>query len=95
MALFGLASGLNNLLNFPRTYARFGPKKVFMTGLAVSFILELTFPIIHRIAVAGEAKDPGGPLPMMVWVMMGFMILVWTILDFSFGQSMPRLSLSA
>ncbi|KZT07602.1 MFS general substrate transporter [Laetiporus sulphureus 93-53] len=75
---FGLMNGIFQASFFARIVRRYGPKRVFMMGMAIFVPLFMLFPIINAMArKAGMTRA--------VWFMVMFQLAVSVIMDMSYG----------
>lgn len=82
--ILGLVDGLIQLLIFPPTFKRFGPKKI-MTGAMMNFwMIFACFPWMHEIAKAYPTEP--GTLDSRVWAVMGLLIVLAGVINM--GNSM-------
>ncbi|TFK50149.1 MFS general substrate transporter [Heliocybe sulcata] len=79
MGVFGLANGLLQGCFFSKLVERFGPKKIFVNGIASFVVTFGMFPVINAYA-----RDAGGVTP-FVWGLMVVQLVVCVLMDMCFG----------
>lgn len=79
----GLFDGLLQLVAFPSTYKRFGPKKIMMATFVSFWAIYACFPVMHEIAKA-HPTEPGTLHP-GVWAAMGALVLFAGMIDMGYS----------
>lgn len=79
LAAFGIIDGVAQMLFFTRVYEYWGPKKVFVAGVASAIPTFVTFPIISILA-----KSQG--LCWVVWALVALQVVISIMLNFSYGE---------
>lgn len=80
LAAFGLMNGTVQALWFPTLVARWGPKRVFMAGMAAFIPLFILYPIINSVA-----RRIG--LSPLVWVIVFLQLASSVLCDMAYGAS--------
>lgn len=78
LALFGIMNGTVQALYFPTLIERWGPKRVFMTGMAMFSALFVLYPLINSIA------RENGMTP-TVWVLAITQLIICIMCDMAYG----------
>ncbi|PCH42368.1 MFS general substrate transporter [Wolfiporia cocos MD-104 SS10] len=79
LGAFGLMNGVFQAMFFARVVRRFGPKAVFMTGMAVFIPLYVLFPVINALARSAGMITP------LVWAIVFLQLGISVIMDMSYG----------
>ncbi|PSS05527.1 hypothetical protein PHLCEN_2v3809 [Hermanssonia centrifuga] len=83
MACFGIMNGIIQALCFAKFIDRWGPKRVFVTGMAMFMALFALYPIINHVA-----RQQG--LSSVVWVLAFLQLGLSVICDMAYGTcSLP------
>lgn len=84
LSIYGILNGFLQIFYFAKTQARFGPKNVYLAGIASSLLVFVMFPVINNLArVAGINH-------WLVWLAVAFQVTVSIFINFSYGESFPR-----
>ncbi|KAI0059263.1 MFS general substrate transporter [Artomyces pyxidatus] len=78
LGTFGLLNGTLQAIFFSKIVKRFGPKRVFMTGMANFIVIYLIFPITNLCA-----RRTG--LSLFVWFLVLLQLASMAVMDMSFG----------
>ncbi|KAJ3557587.1 hypothetical protein NM688_g1389 [Phlebia brevispora] len=78
LASFGIMNGTIQAIYFPRLVESWGPKRVFMTGMAMFCTLFIIFPITN-----GVARRSG--LSYLVWALVFLQLLLGIICDMAYA----------
>ncbi|KAJ6553597.1 major facilitator superfamily domain-containing protein [Mycena vulgaris] len=88
LAVYGLATGLFQVLFFARLVRRFGEKRVFVNGMITCLPVFALFPIISIIAQRSG-------LSLVIWILIGFILALGALMDTSFGAIFMFVTASA
>ncbi|KAH9939493.1 MFS general substrate transporter [Amylocystis lapponica] len=88
LGMFGLMNGCFQVCFFAPIVRRWGPKRVFMAGIAAFLPLFAMFPLINTLA------KQGGRTP-CVWAAVGVQLAFSVIMDMSYGCTMIFVTSSA
>ncbi|KAH9838448.1 MFS general substrate transporter [Rhodofomes roseus] len=88
LGIFGLLNGSLQALFFARVIRRWGPKRVFMAGMACFVPLFGMFPVINALA------RPDG-LTYIVWAAIVLQLTISVVMDMSFAASFMFVTTSA
>lgn len=80
---YGVSSALFQYAVFPPAIARFGPRPVFITGIALFSVAFVLFPLENLVA----RHATGGGTVRAVWPLIVLQLLSISISDMSFGMS--------
>ena len=80
LSIYGILNGFLQIFYFAKTQARFGPKNVYMAGIASSLIVFVMFPIINSLARIGGINH------WLVWFAVGFQVITSIFINFSYGE---------
>ncbi|PCH42370.1 MFS general substrate transporter [Wolfiporia cocos MD-104 SS10] len=89
LGTFGLLNGVLQALFFAPLVRRFGPKRVFMTGMGSFVVLFALFPVLGALA-----RMQGG-VTNVVWACVGLQLMVSIVMDMSFGCALIFVTSSA
>lgn len=78
LSIYGLVNGMVQIFCFAKIHNRYGTKRVYVCGLASSFLVLASFPVINTIA-----RSEGYSLT--VWFAVGFHLLASILINFSYG----------
>lgn len=81
-SIYGIANGFLQIFYFAKTQARFGPKNVYLAGIASSLLVCVSFPVINALARSAGEND------IFVWLAVGFQIIASIFISFSYGTSL-------
>ena len=79
LSVYGVINGFLQIFYFARTQARFGPKNVYMAGIASSLIVFAFFPVINWLARARGLEHP------LVWLAVAIQVITSILINFSYG----------
>ncbi|KZT20445.1 MFS general substrate transporter, partial [Neolentinus lepideus HHB14362 ss-1] len=79
MGVFGLSNGLIQGLFFSRLVERWGPKRIFVSGMASFVVVFGMFPVVSAAARANGGVTAG------VWALMVGQLVVCVLMDMCFG----------
>jgi len=79
MSIFGVLNGVFQVFFFARIIDHWGSKRVFSLGIASGIPMFASFPVINLLA-----RHYG--YSMIVWMAVGFQIVMSVALCFSYGQ---------
>lgn len=80
LGIFGLMNGSLQALFFARVVHRWGPKRVFMAGMACFVPLFGMFPVINALARSNGVTG-------IVWAAIILQLTISVLMDMSFGKS--------
>lgn len=81
LSIYGILNGFLQIFYFAKTQARFGAKNVYLAGVASSLLVFISFPIINYLARTAGDND------ILVWLAVGFQVVVSIFINFSYGES--------
>ena len=79
LAIYGILNGFLQIFYFAKTQARFGPRNVYIAGIASSLLVFVSFPVINHLA-----RTAGGN-HMLVWLAVAFQVITSIFINFSYG----------
>ncbi|KAI0091365.1 member of major facilitator multidrug-resistance DHA1 sub-family [Irpex rosettiformis] len=79
LSVYGVINGFLQIFYFAKTQARFGPKNVYMAGIASSLIVFAFFPVINWLARTQGLEHP------LVWLAVAIQIVTSILINFSYG----------
>jgi MFS family permease len=80
LSIYGILNGFLQIFCFAKIHARFGSKNVYIAGIASSLLVFVSFPVINHLARAAGGRD------WLVWLAVGFQIIVSIFINFSYGK---------
>lgn len=82
LALFGLANGVFQATCFARLIDRWGPRHLFLLGMAMFAVLYSIFPLVNHVA-----REAGETTP-LVWALVAFQLALTVTIDMAYGASL-------
>ncbi len=79
LSVYGVINGFLQIFYFAKTQARFGPKNVYLAGVASSLIVFVFFPVINWLARTQGIEHP------LVWAAVAIQIVTSILINFSYG----------
>lgn len=80
LGAFGLLNGVFQAAFFARIVRRWGPKRVFMAGMAMFVPLFALFPVLNALARAA-----GGVVDRTVWTVVFVQLMLSVVMDMAYG----------
>lgn len=80
LSVYGILNGFLQIFYFAKTQARFGPKNVYLAGIASSLLVFVMFPVINALARVVGINH------WLLWLAVGFQVTVSIFINFSYGQ---------
>ncbi|KAJ7110829.1 major facilitator superfamily domain-containing protein [Mycena crocata] len=88
LSIYGVATGLVQILFFARFIRRFGEKRVFFNGMCTCLPVFVLFPLMSVIAQRSG-------LSVVIWVLIGCVLALGALMDTSFGAIFMFITASA
>jgi MFS family permease len=79
---FGLVNGFFQAFFFTKFVGLWGPKRIFLIGMAGYLPIFATFPVIHVFA-SWWGLSP------LIWALVAFQLFMMVIVDMSYGENFP------